>query len=94
MRYHYLFSFQLSAFSSQQFFVFSSWLSGGHQPWHTPTYAYSIDEKRLISLDKTTGPICSPFKLLPPDYIELSTLTKDIKVQKKITIKLSELLKH
>jgi len=80
--------------SDSKFFVFNTSLSGGHQPWHSPTYIYSIDEKRLISLDKVIAPVCSTFKLLPPDYIELSTLTKDIKVQKKITIKLSELLKH
>jgi hypothetical protein len=80
--------------SDSKFFVFNTSLSGGHHPWHTPTYAYSIDEKRLISLDKTTGPVCSSFKLLPPDYIKLSTSTKDIKVQKEITIRLSDLLNH
>jgi hypothetical protein len=46
------------------FFVFTTGSSGGHQPWHVPTYFYSVAHNRFYSLDAMIDrPIISDFTL-------------------------------
>ena len=49
--------------SDGQFFVFNTFSSGGHQPWHVATYFYSLRKNKFYSLDRFIGPISSDFKL-------------------------------
>jgi hypothetical protein len=44
-------------------FVFNSEWSGGHQPWHSFTYVYSVRRNRFFNLDTTVGAITSDFTL-------------------------------
>src|SRR6267142_4156780 len=37
--------------SDGRFFVFNTFSSGGHQPWHVSTYFYSVRSNKLYSLD-------------------------------------------
>ena len=46
-----------------QFFVFNTFSSGGHQPWHTATYFYSRRANKFYSLDAFVGSITSDFNL-------------------------------
>ena len=63
--------------ADSQFFVFSTSLTGGHQPWHFPTYFYSRRLNEIRSLDALVGPILTPeFKLLSPDLIKTQTWQK------------------
>jgi hypothetical protein len=49
--------------SDGRFFVFTTGSSGGHQPWHVPTYFYSVGRNRFYGLDAMAGPIISDFTL-------------------------------
>lgn len=60
-----------------QFFVFSTGSSGGHQPWHSPTYFYCRSDRRLRVLDDYVGPVTDPnFQLTTPDIIHITKLKK------------------
>lgn len=57
-----------------RFFVFSLASSGGHQPWHYPTYFYSRGTNRIETLERYTGPVAGPeFRLSAPDTISVMT---------------------
>jgi hypothetical protein len=56
----------------EQYFVFSSASSGGHQPWATPIVFYILRDKTICSLDSyTEGPGISngDFGLEPPNTV-------------------------
>ena len=46
-----------------RFFVFNTFSSGGHQPWHYATYVYSVTANRIYSVDSVVGPVTSDFEL-------------------------------
>ena len=46
-----------------RFFVFNTYSSGGHQPWHVATYVYCLRSNRFYGLDSAVGPIKSDFTL-------------------------------
>jgi len=74
--------------SDGRFFVFNTSRSGGHQPWHVATYAYSVAANRFYGLDSVAGPITSDFSLRGDTLVttRLGT-TGDEKVP--VTIRLS-----
>ena len=49
--------------SDGRLFVFNTEWSGGHQPWHSFTYVYSVRRNRFFNLDATVGAITSDFTL-------------------------------
>jgi len=49
--------------SDARLFIFNSQWSGGHQPWHSFTYVYSVRRNRFFNLDATVGAITSDFTL-------------------------------
>ncbi len=59
---------------NSRFFVFNTYSSGGHQPWHSPTYFYSVRDNVIRKLDDYIGPITADFQLRPPDVIKTRTL--------------------
>ncbi len=74
-----------------QFFVFSVYSSGGHQPWSSPTYFYCRSDRQLRLLDDYLGPVTDPnFELSAPDIIRTSRLKafgdlKSIAVEAKLS---------
>ena len=55
-----------------QYFVFSVASSGGHQPWHTPTFFYSIGDQSVRSLDsyvQAAGISKGDFSLQAPNIV-------------------------
>ena len=59
--------------SDSQFYVFSTASSGGHSPWHWPTYFYDRRTNSFKELDNFTGPIIKrDFTLSAPDWIEVT----------------------
>lgn len=64
---------------NSKFFVWSMESSGGHQPWHFPTYYFDRKKKSVESLDAIVGGITTPdFKLQSPDIIEGSRLRNKV----------------
>jgi hypothetical protein len=78
--------------SDSKFFVFGMSSSGGHQPWHFFTYAFSRAINRLISVDKAAGPVTSRFTLMPPDSFEAKTFTTNINEEVGLVLRLSNLI--
>ena len=79
--------------ADSQFFVFSTSLTGGHQPWHFPTYFYSRRLHKILSLDSLVGPILtSDFTLASPDTVKTQTWQKpgDL-TPRPLTVRLGEL---
>lgn len=79
-----------------EFFVFSVYSSGGHQPWHTPTYFYRRSNRQLKLLDDYLGPITDPnFELSAPDILRTSKLKAYGDLESiPVEIKLSNLVKQ
>jgi hypothetical protein len=48
--------------------------SGGHQPWHRPTYIYSRSARAFFALDDYVGAVTSDFEVTG-DTIAVSRLT-------------------
>lgn len=63
---------------NSRYFVFSLSNSGGHQPWHFPTYVYSRRTNKLLSIDNQGEPVASPeFHLDNDDILKITVLQKD-----------------
>jgi hypothetical protein len=59
-----------------QFFVFSTYSSGGHQPWQTPTYFFDRRQNKIRDLGEFLPPVAdSKFTLSAPDRITISIWT-------------------
>jgi len=72
------------------YFVFSNLYVGGHMPWHSPTYFYSVKDNKILSLDALIGQVTSAdFKLSFPDLIK--TEIQDPKNHKN-NIRINEML--
>ena len=53
--------------ADSKFLVFTTQSSGGHSPWHSTTYAFSMSAKKIVCLDDVIGPVVdSDFKLEGP----------------------------
>ncbi len=53
--------------ADSKFLVFTTVSSGGHSPWHSTTYAFSVSDKKIVCLDDVIGPVVdSDFKLEGP----------------------------
>lgn len=77
---------------NSQFFVFSVASSGGHQPWHAPTFVYRRADHKLLALDDFVGAISNPgFRLRAPDLLDTERWVAARQAGSKITLKLSEL---
>jgi len=77
------------------FFVFSLASSGGHQPWHFPTFFYSRRINKIEALDAYTGPVADPgFHVSAPDAISVMTVApaNQSASRKEVRVKLGELL--
>ncbi|MSP38967.1 MAG: hypothetical protein EXR70_10800 [Deltaproteobacteria bacterium] len=81
---------------NSQFFVFSIYSSGGHQPWHWPTYFFCQCDRQLRLLDDYLGPLTKPnFELSAPDIIHTTKLKAyDNLVSVAAEAKLSTLIKQ
>jgi hypothetical protein len=78
---------------NSKFFVFSTSSSGGHQPWHSPTFFYSVKLKKLIYLDDLVGVITTPdFVLSAEDSLYTIGKRKDDLEDEDFAIKLSKLI--
>jgi hypothetical protein len=50
--------------ADSKFLVFTTESSGGHSPWHSTTYVFSVSDKKIVCLDDVIGPVVdSDFKL-------------------------------
>jgi hypothetical protein len=82
-----------------QFFVFSTWSSGGHQPWQSPTFFYSRQDNLIHGFSEYLSPVAYPeFSLKSPDFVTRTIWTPFTQgiidsIELPITFKLSDLLK-
>lgn len=81
--------------SNSQFFVFCNSNSGGHQPWHWPTYFYNSIENCIYKLDDILGPIGDPyFELKEPDIINIKIYDYKSRNANYKTISLNNIIKE
>ncbi len=53
--------------TDSKFVVFTTASSGGHQPWHSQAYAFSVDRRAIKSIDDAIGPVLrEAFELQTP----------------------------
>ena len=53
--------------ADSKFLVFTTKSSGGHSPWHSTTYAFSVSAKKIVCVDDVIGLVIdSDFKLEGP----------------------------
>jgi hypothetical protein len=52
-----------------QFLVFTTASSGGHSPWHSPAFVFSVADKSFRRMDEAIGSVLSPgkFRFEAPD---------------------------
>lgn len=77
--------------SDGQFFVFNTFSSGGHQPWHVATYFYSLRNNKFYSLDRVIGPISSDFRLEGSNIVVTTRLDFDKGGKKAVKVALRNL---
>jgi len=75
------------------FFVYSMSSSGGHQPWHSPVYFFSIHDFKIRSLDDHVGAVTDPdFELSAPDTVRVVATKGNIDEDAPLELRLGELL--
>jgi hypothetical protein len=78
--------------SDGQFFVFNTFSSGGHQPWHFGTYFYSFRNNHFYSLDRYIGPITSDFRFEGSSTVFINRLQFDKSESGPVKVRLRNLL--
>jgi hypothetical protein len=77
-----------------EFFVYSTSSSGGHQPYHSPTYFYSRRTNRVSDIEELTHRMVvdqapdSEFKIVPPHSVALVTSSNGLDNQDITTVDL------
>ena len=82
-----------------QFFVFSTYSSGGHQAWQTPTLFFDRRDSKIHGFEEFLAPIAEgDFELKSPDIISITIVTPvtpektlDDSIQLRITFKMRDL---
>jgi hypothetical protein len=82
-----------------QFFVFSMYSSGGHQPWQSPTFFYARRDNTIHKFNDYLPPVAEPgFVLKAPDRVTLIIWTPFThgtigSIMLPITFRISDILK-
>lgn len=82
-----------------QFFVFSTYSSGGHQAWQTPSLFFDRRDSKIHGFEEFLAPIAEgDFELKSPDTISITIWTPvtpektlDESIQLRITFKMRDL---
>jgi hypothetical protein len=78
---------------NSQYFIFSTYSSGGHQSWHSPTFFYSVQANKLYFLDDFVGPITdSEFEVSGRDSVYIVCKRRDNLDEENVAISLSRLI--
>ena len=79
--------------ADSQFLVFSTYSSGGHQPWHTPTFFYGRKDNKIRSVDDLLGPVLDPdFEISSTNILKVLIQDKTSQKEKVVSVKLLELI--
>jgi hypothetical protein len=69
--------------ADSHFLVFSTYSSGGHQPWHTPTFFFARRDNKIRCVDDLLGPVLnSDFQITSTNVLKFSYRTKPHKKKK------------
>ena len=74
------------------FFIFNGELSGGHQPWHRPTYVYVRRTNRIVCLDDYVGGIDSDFTIVGGDGLRMTRINPRDGASEVLKVHLREVL--
>ena len=78
-----------------RWFVFNLDSSGGHQPWHVPTYAYDAISGHFFQLDDYIGPVMSDFALSGKDAVVVTRMNLATGAQNEpVTVHLRRMARH
>ena len=60
---------QIAWSPDSQFLVFTTDSTGGHSPWHSPAFVFSVPDKSFRRMDDAIGSVLNPgkFRFIPPD---------------------------
>jgi len=75
------------------FLVFSTYSSGGHQPWHAPTFFFARSDNKIRSVDDLLGPVLdSNFKISSTNILKVLVQDKSSQKEKVVSVSLSDLI--
>jgi hypothetical protein len=78
--------------ADSNFLVFSTYSSGGHQPWNSPTFFFARLDNEIRSIDDLLGPVLdSDFEITSTGILKVFVRDKISGDEKVVTAKLSEL---
>jgi hypothetical protein len=79
--------------ADSHFLVFSTYSSGGHQPWHTPTFFFARSDNKIISIDDLLGPVLdSNFEISSTNILAVLVQDKISNKEKIVSVNLSEMI--
>ncbi len=79
--------------SDSHFLVFSTYSSGGHQPWHAPTFFFARSDNRIRSIDDLLGPVLnSNFEISSTNILKVLVQDKTSQKEKAVSVNLSEMI--
>jgi hypothetical protein len=75
------------------FLVFSTYSSGGHQPWHVPTFFFARSDNKIRSIDDLLGPVLdSDFEISSTNILKVLIQDKNSQKEKAVSVNLSEMI--
>lgn len=79
--------------ADSQFLVFSTYSSGGHQPWHTPTFFFARSDNKIRSVDDVLGPVLDAnFEISSTNILKVMVQEKTSQKEKIVSVSLSDLI--
>jgi hypothetical protein len=79
--------------ADSQFLVFSTYSSGGHQPWHAPTFFFARRDNKIRSVDDALGPVLdSDFEISATNILKVLVQDKTLHKAKTVSVNLSEMI--
>lgn len=79
--------------ADSQFLVFSTYSSGGHQPWNAPTFFFARSDNKIRSIDDLVGPVLdSNFEISSTNILKVLVQDKASHKERAVSVNLLELI--
>ncbi|MGE5894875.1 MAG: hypothetical protein ACM34I_12530 [bacterium] len=81
--------------NDSNFIVFSTYSSGGHQPWTSPTFFFARSDNKIRSIDDILGPVLdSDFEITSSDVLKIYVKDNKTGIDKVLAVRLSDLMRN
>jgi Trk-type K+ transport system membrane component len=79
--------------ADSQFLVFSTYSSGGHQPWHTPAFFFARSDNKIRPIDDLLGSVVDAnFEISSTNILKVVVQDQTSKKEKVVSVNLSDLM--